>query len=331
MITHDNDSSPGSTRTLGLFRRLVVGEVELLDPAIEPRAGRCRGSRRRATCCCGTAAGPVSISAAFDLGQQLVERLDRAGAARAGCRRRPGCRGSSPAGPPAAMSGAPAARAWRVLDDAGQLGEVPGPVVGAAVPRWPRGENPIRCAAPAPIGALEEVLRQGRQLVAALAQRGEADHQRRHRVIQLRAAAARPARRPRARGSSWPSAGPAGRAPRPAGPGGRGAGSGPRRSAASSRRPARAAADARGVAWPSGSAAPNSSRSRISAGSASQSNAMNGRWRSGPCWWIVRATCRFPVPGSPTISTGTVEPAASRICSSSRRCAGPKPIRASRP
>ena len=51
----------------------------------------------------------------------------------------------------------------------------------------------------------------------------------------------------------------------------------------------------------------------------------------GPCWWIVRATSRLPVPGSPTISTGTRRAGGRRTWSSSRRWAGPRPIRASRP
>ena len=53
------------------------------------------------------------------------------------------------------------------------------------------GENPSRCAAAALIGALEEVLRQHGQLVAALAQRAQANDQRGQREVQLRPDCAR--------------------------------------------------------------------------------------------------------------------------------------------
>ena len=46
---------------------------------------------------------------------------------------------------------------------------------------------------------------------------------------------------------------------------------------------------------------------------------------------MVRATCRFPVPASPTISTGVVDAAARRTWSSSRRCDGPNPTKLSNP
>ena len=168
----------------------VVGEIELLDPAVEAGAGDAQELGGARLVLAGLAQGGLD-QPALDLGEKLVERLDGLRGGRVADRRRRGGRGSMPAGrrrrsrashsPPLRTS---ADLAVSRVDHAGQLGDVAGPVVGLNRRDGLRRESAAPRAGPL-VGALQQVLGQEQQVVPALAERSKLENQNGHLVIEL--------------------------------------------------------------------------------------------------------------------------------------------------
>ena len=160
----------------------LVRHIELLDPAIEAGARDAQQLGGARLVSAGLAQGTLD-RVPLDLGEDLVEGLQGAGSRREiGAAQVAANRGWQVLdGDPGLIS---AAKFVGVIDNARQLGQVSGPVVFEQSPKR-LGRKPGALGAAALIGALEEVLCQDGQLVAPLAERSQANHERGQRVVEV--------------------------------------------------------------------------------------------------------------------------------------------------
>ena len=162
----------------------LVRQIELLDAAIEAGARdseQLGGSRLVSA---RLAHGHLDRSL-FDFGQKLVKRLDRARRELAGGKRTARLpRIDAGRSSTATHEPSPAAKSVGMIDDASQLVQVSRPVV-ARERRDGLGREPRPLSSAALIGALKKMLRQHGQLVAAIAERAQANNQRGQREIEF--------------------------------------------------------------------------------------------------------------------------------------------------